>query len=123
MKVSGEAFLQSMLHRNLNGLLSKARGLLSRMEAELVNTSVGAPSRGKGLPDSIYANKHPCNYRDAMQHEDQQLWKEAYNKEYQGFIGQGTLQIARPEKGATVLDTTMRADYKVTNGLFDKRKI
>ncbi len=50
-------------------------------------------------------------------------WAEAYGKEYQGFIEQGTLKIARPEKGAQVLDTTTRADYKVTNGVFDKRKI
>ncbi len=58
-----------------------------------------------------------------MQREDRQEWAEAYNKEYQGFIEQGTLIIARPEKGAKVLDTTTRADYKVTNGVFDKRKI
>jgi hypothetical protein len=45
------------------------------------------------------------------------------DKEYQGFIEEGTLKIARPEKGAKVLDTTTRADYKATNGVFDKRKI
>ena len=43
MKVSREAFFQSLLQRNANELLSKARGLLSRMEAELVNTPVGGP--------------------------------------------------------------------------------
>ncbi len=53
-----------------------------------------------------------------MQRADRQEWAEAYNKEYQGFIEQGTLKIARPEKGAVVLDTTMRADYKMTNGVF-----
>jgi hypothetical protein len=42
---------------------------------------------------------------------------------YQGFIEQGTKKIARPEKGAKVLDTTTRADYKVTNGVVDKHKI
>ncbi len=52
------AFFQSLLQRNSNELLSKARGLLSRMEAELVNTPVGGPSsRVKGLPDSIDPNK------------------------------------------------------------------
>jgi hypothetical protein len=60
MKVSREAFFQSLLQRNSNELLSKARGLLSRMEAELVNTPVGGPSRVKGLPDSIDPNK-PLN--------------------------------------------------------------
>ncbi len=53
MKVSRDAFFQSLLQRNSNELLSQARGLLSRMEAELVNTPVDGPSRVKGLPDSI----------------------------------------------------------------------
>ncbi len=53
-----------------------------------------------------------------MRREDWQEWAEAYDKEYQGFIEQGTLKIARPE----VLDTTTRADNKVTNGVFDKRR-
>jgi hypothetical protein len=123
MKVSRDAFFQSLLMRNSDELLSKARGLLSRMEAELVSTPVGKPSRVKGLPDSIDPSKPPRNYRDAMQREDRQEWAEAYDKEYQGFIEQGTLKIAKPEKGAKVLDTTTRADYKVTNGVFDKRKI
>jgi hypothetical protein len=123
MKVSRDAFFQSLLQRNSDELLSKARGLLSRMEAELVNTPVDGPSRVKGLPDSIDPNKPQRNYRDAMRREDRQEWAEAYDKEYQGFIEQGTLKIAKPEKGAKVLDTTTRADYKVTNGVFDKRKI
>ncbi len=38
--------------------------------------------------------------------EDQKEWAEAYDEEYQGFIEQGTLKIARSEKGAKVLDTT-----------------
>jgi hypothetical protein len=45
MKVSRDAFFLSLLHRNSNELLSKARRLLSRMEAELVNTPVGGRSR------------------------------------------------------------------------------
>ncbi len=125
MKVSREAFFQSLLQRNSNDLelSSKARGLLSRMEAELVNALVGGSSRVKGLPDSIVPNKPPRSYRDAIRREDQQEWAEAYDKEYQGLIEQGTLKIARPQKGAKVLDTTTHADYKVTNGVFDKRKI
>jgi hypothetical protein len=58
-----------------------------------------------------------------MQREDWQDWLEAYDKEYQGFIEQGALKIARPEKGANVLDTNTRTDYKMANGGFDKRKI
>jgi hypothetical protein len=93
------------------------------MEAELVNTPISGPSGVKGLPDSIDPNKPPRNYRDAMRREDRQEWAEAYDKEYQGFIEQGTLKLARPEKGAKGLDITMHADYKVTNGVFDKRNI
>ncbi len=117
MKVSLDAFFQSLLQCNSSELLSTARGLLSRMEAELVNTPVGGPSRVKGLPDSIDPNKPPRNYRDAMMREDQQELAEACDKEYQGFIEQGTLKIARPEKGAKVLDTTMHAGYKVKWGV------
>jgi hypothetical protein len=121
MKVSREAFFQSLLQHNSNELLSMSRGLLSRMEAELVNTPVGVPSRVNRLPRSIDPNKPPRNYREAMQREDRQEWVEAYNKEYQGFIEQGTLINARPEKGAKVLDITTRANYKVTNGVFKIR--
>ncbi len=66
----------------MDDLLSKARGLLSRIEAELVNTPVGGPSRVKGLPNFIIdPNKPPLNYRDVMQRKDRQEWAEAYDKE------------------------------------------
>ncbi len=64
--------------RLLDELLSKTRGLLSRMEEELVNTPVGGPSRMRGLPDSINPNKPPRIYRDVIQREDRQEWAEAY---------------------------------------------
>ena len=71
------------------------------------------PNRVKRLPSSIDPNKPPRNYRDAI-----------YNmEEHQGFFEQGTLQVARPEPGAKIFDTITRADYKVTNGVFEKRKI
>ena len=58
-----------------------------------------------------------------MSREDKHEWAEAYMPvaEYQGFLTQGTLKIVKPEKGAKILDTTTRADYKVTNGVFEKR--
>ncbi len=62
MKVSRDALFQSLLQRNSNELMSKARGLLSRMEAELVNTPVGGPSRVNGIPDSVDPIKPPRNY-------------------------------------------------------------
>ncbi len=79
--------------------------------------------RVKGLQDSIYPTKPPRNYRDAMSREDNHEWAEAYMAEYEGFLTQGTLKIVKPIKGAKIVDTTTRADYKVTNGLFEKRKI
>jgi hypothetical protein len=48
---------------------------------------------------------------------------EAYIEEHQGFHEQGTLKVVRSEPGAKILKTTTRADYKVTNGVFKKRKI
>ena len=35
----------------------------------------------------------------------------------------GTLKLVRPEPGATVIGTTTRTEYKVTNGVFMKRKV
>ncbi len=93
------------------------------MGAKLVNTPVSGPSRVNGLPDSIDPNKPPRSYRDAMQREDLQELAQAYDKEYQGFIEERALKIARPEIGAKVLDTTTHADDKVTNGVIDQRKI
>ena len=60
-----------------------------------------------------------------MSREDKHEWAEAYMAEYQGLLTQGTLKIrvVKPEKGAKILDTTTSADYKVTNGVFEKRKI
>ena len=123
MKVSRESFFQSLLKKNSDELLSKARALVARMEAEPPWTSEGNPTRVKGLPSSINPSKPPRSYCDAMTREDRQEWGEAYLKEHQGFIEQGTFKVARPPKGAKVLDTTTRADYKVTNGVFEKRKI
>jgi hypothetical protein len=40
--------------------------------------------------------------------EDQELWAEAYDKEYQGFVQHWTLKIERPLPGAKILGTTTR---------------
>jgi hypothetical protein len=45
--------------------------------------------------------------------------KVSLNKEHSKLLG----QTPPPEKGAKVLDNTTRADYKMTNGVFVKRKI
>ena len=83
------------------------------------------PTLVKGLPSSIDPNKPPRtrNCRNAMSREDRQEWAAAYMEEHQGFFEQGTLQVARPEPGAKILDTITMGDYKVTNGVFEKQKI
>jgi hypothetical protein len=122
MKMSRESFFQALLKQNSDELLIKARALVAKMNDEVSSGSDG-PIRVKGLPNSIDPNKPPRNYRDAMSREDRQEWAAAYMEEHQGFHEQGTLQVARPEPGAKILDTTTRTDYKVSNGVFDKRKV
>ena len=125
MKMTRESFFAALLKQNSDELLIKARALVAKMGEELKSETDPSddPIKVKGLPNSIDSNKPPRNYRDAMSREDRQEWATAYMEEYQGFHEQGTLKVARPEPGAKILDTTTRADYKVTNGVFGKRKI
>jgi len=110
MKVDREEFFKSLLDKHAGELLTKARALVARMEAEPSVVGDHNSMRVKGLPDSIDPKKPPRNYRDAMSREDKHEWAEAYMAEYQGFLTQGTLKIVKPEKGAKILDTTTRAD-------------
>ena len=111
MKMSRESFFQALLKKNSADLLANARALVARMTEEMDHDQDSAgPTRVKGLPSSIDPNKPPRNYRDAMSREDRQEWAAAYMEEHQGFFEQGTLQVARPEPGAKILDTISRAD-------------
>ncbi len=58
-----------------------------------------------------------------MSHPDNQEWAGAYEKELQGFKDRGVFAKVRPPKGANILGTTTRLDYKIDNGVLDKRKI
>jgi hypothetical protein len=118
-----EGIFQALLEQNSDELLIKAQALIAKINMEVKCGSDDQPIRVKGLPNSIDPNKPLRNYRDAMTREDRQEWAVAYMEEHQSFHGQGTLQVARPEPGSKILDITTRADYKVTNGLFDNRKI
>jgi hypothetical protein len=82
-----------------------------------------ANSKVKGLPADIDTSKPPKSYKEAMSRSDKEMWAEAYNQEYQGFVQHGTLKIERPPPGAKILGTTTRADYKVVNSVFQKCKI
>ena len=121
MKMSRESFFQALLKKNSADLLANARALVARMTDEMDQDSAG-PTRVKGLLSSIDSNKPPRNYRDAMFREDRQEWAAAYMEEHQAFFEQGTLQVARPEPGAKILDTITRADCKMTNGVFENEK-
>jgi hypothetical protein len=121
MKMSRESFFQALLKKNSAYLLANARALVARMTEEMDQDSAG-PTRVKGLSSSIDPNKPPRNYLDAMSREDRQEWAAACMEEHQGFFEQGTLQVARPEPGAKILDTITRADHKVTNGVLKYEK-
>ncbi len=96
---------------------------MAKIEAEATCKDKQNPIKVKELPNSIDTNKPPRNYRDAMSREDRQKWAAAYREVHPGFHEQGTLKIARPKPGAMILDTTAQTYYKVTNGVFDKRKV
>ena len=58
-----------------------------------------------------------------MARPDREKWAAAYQKEYQGFKDQNALAVVELPKGAKVLGTTTRLDYKINNGVFEKHKV
>jgi hypothetical protein len=59
-----------------------------------------------------------------MSRVDCQEWDEAHYDEYQGFVDRHAYKIVRPPKGAKILGTTTRWDYKRDPmGTFTKRKV
>ena len=54
---------------------------------------------------------------------DAQEWAEAYDKEYVGIKQRGVFETVRMENGMMIMGITTRTEYKVTNGVFGKRKI
>ena len=58
-----------------------------------------------------------------MSHPDNQEWAGAYEKELQGFKDRGVFAKVRPPKGAKILRTTTRLNYKIDNGVLYKRKV
>ena len=67
--------------------------------------------------------KAPRSYRDAMSRIDREEWDEAYRAEYQGFIDRDVFEVVRPPPGVKILGTTTVCDYKMDNGVFQKRKV
>ncbi len=97
MGIRREDFFQSLLNKRSDELLYSARALVARMKKGLPEGSVG------GVPAGINVTKPPKSFRDAMRREDRQEWAAAYDSEYQGFYGHGTLKVVRPEQGAKVI--------------------
>ena len=58
-----------------------------------------------------------------MSSEDAAEWMETYRKEYQGFKDRDAVKMVIPPRGAKVLGTTTRVDYKVEQGVLQKRKV
>ena len=48
---------------------------------------------------------------------------EAFWKEYQGFKDRDSVKMVIPPRGAKVLGSTTRVDYKVEQGVLQKRKV
>ena len=48
---------------------------------------------------------------------------EAYRKEYQGFKDRDAVRVVIPPRGANVLGSQTRTDYKVEQGFLQKRKV
>ena len=59
--------------------------------------------------DPYHASK---NFQDTMSRKNQQEWVEALNKEYKGYKDCTTLAVVKPLKGARILGTLTRWEYK-----------
>ncbi len=59
-----------------------------------------------------------------MSRKDRQEWAEALNKEYRGFKDRNAaLAVVKPPKGARILGTLARWEYKEDNGRLVKYKV
>ena len=76
-----------------------------------------------GLPDDIDPDRPPKNFKDAMSRPDSQEWAEAYQKEFQGCKDRNVFAVVKPPPGTKVLGTTTRTEYKINNGVMEKRKV
>ena len=118
MGVKCEELFQSLLSKRADELVSTARAYVAKLEEVLM-----AANHVKGISTSIDPRRLQKNFKDAMSREDRQEWAVAYDNEYQGFFKHQTLKIARPEPGAKILGSTTWTEYKVVNGVFEKRKV
>ena len=79
----------------------------------------------EGLDPAVNSDRPPKNYKDAMSRSDRQLeeWAAAMNKEYLGFKNMKALAVVKPPKGAQVLGTLARWEYKEEDDKLFKYKV
>ena len=58
-----------------------------------------------------------------MSRDDAAEWMEAYRKEYQGFKDRDAVKMVIPPRGAKVLGSTTRVDYKVESCMVILKKM
>ena len=68
------------------------------------------------IPDAEYPAFYPIGIKASC------VWIEAHRREYQGFIDRDALEIVPRPKNVRVLDSITRNEYKMKDGVLDKRK-
>ena len=97
------------------------RDILDVQKAYLA-TIVDEGNSSNGAQPGVDLNKPPKNFKDALSRKDANDWIESYRREYQGFIDRDALEVVPRPKGAKVLGTLTRNEYKTKNGVLDKLK-
>ena len=93
-----------------------------RLQAYIFRTQ-DSVSAGNGAPPGVDLNKLPKNFRDALRRIYAPEWTEAYRNEGQGFQDRDALEVVKQQKGAKVLDSITRAEYKQVTGVLQKQKV
>ncbi len=76
-----------------------------------------------GLDSAINPHRLPKNFKDAMARRDGEDWAAAMHKEYLRFKDVKAPAIVKPPKGARILETLTRWEYKEENGKLVKYKV
>ena len=94
-----------------------------RQQRALVAQVADSVDKAEGTSSGIDYSNPPKNFAKAMSREDAGEWMEAYRKEYQGFKDRDAVRMVIPPRGAKVLRSTNRVEYKVEQGVLQKRKV
>ena len=100
-------------------VLDEQRELVAQEAETLGNAS----RNSSGIDYKVIYNKPSKNFVDAMSSKDSVKWMEAYRKEYQGFKDRRAVGIVIPPRCSKVLGSMTHTDYKVVQGVLQKRKV